>query len=462
MALLTKTRPETSLSTWESIFPNPTLGTQQSTVFVKKLLAIAVSNITYLRAIFPEGAFGDKKLDSMNLKVLKEDGRCPGAYQLIQWVKGCFEALDRRYLRAVVLGIYLDPADCQTAVETYTFRFSYARVPGVDVYRNGRKISSGSRGSHSSDDVRVATGKLLRSILVLTQNLDPLPEEAYMAMKLFYLDTSTPAEYSPAGFSANSAGDFCFREEAFLINAGCVQTPFHEVQMRVKALSSNFDACQVELADTPPAEETEYSAARTGPCCLGCPCGIEEDSGLMLVCVVCATRQHAVCFGILDTAACIRHVCEKCANTTLPCTDPKLSDMSSGQARSVCLWRRCISSCCAMNTVTHHSLTRHMQVSPAEAGELLQRLRAEGFVSPIGQNRNPVRFCPAPLLRTAGLVKYFLAASQLGERMALGEISADPNKVSKRKLCSDSIMDTDPSDVKKRKECVTLSPQPGY
>lgn len=36
---------------------------QQSLVVVKKLLAIAVSSITYLRGLFPEKAYGSKRVE---------------------------------------------------------------------------------------------------------------------------------------------------------------------------------------------------------------------------------------------------------------------------------------------------------------------------------------------------------------------------------------------------------------
>lgn len=48
---------------WSAIFPTEQVTQQQSTLFVKKLLAVAVSNIAYLRAIFPEHAFGDRCLE---------------------------------------------------------------------------------------------------------------------------------------------------------------------------------------------------------------------------------------------------------------------------------------------------------------------------------------------------------------------------------------------------------------
>jgi len=48
---------------WSAIFPNEQVTSAQSALFVKKLLAVAVSNIAYLRAIFPEHAFGDRSLE---------------------------------------------------------------------------------------------------------------------------------------------------------------------------------------------------------------------------------------------------------------------------------------------------------------------------------------------------------------------------------------------------------------
>lgn len=57
------------------MFPNEQITEQQSTLFVKKLLAVAVSNITYLRAMFPEQAFGDRSLegDHVHHSILKID-----------------------------------------------------------------------------------------------------------------------------------------------------------------------------------------------------------------------------------------------------------------------------------------------------------------------------------------------------------------------------------------------------
>ena len=52
------------------MFPTEQTTESQSAVFVKKLLAIAMSNITYLRGIFPERAFADRCLEGTNRPIL--------------------------------------------------------------------------------------------------------------------------------------------------------------------------------------------------------------------------------------------------------------------------------------------------------------------------------------------------------------------------------------------------------
>jgi hypothetical protein len=88
---------------------------------VKKLLAVAISNITYIRAIFPEHAYGDRNIEGLNvhwahiikllnmifspielgLKILRADGACYGATTVVKWMKGCFDAIDKKYVSVI-------------------------------------------------------------------------------------------------------------------------------------------------------------------------------------------------------------------------------------------------------------------------------------------------------------------------------------------------------------------------
>ncbi|XP_073247203.1 HORMA domain-containing protein 1-like [Porites lutea] len=224
MATAQAIREQEKTVSWSSIFPSQQVTEQQSALFVKKLLAVAVSSITYLRTIFPEHAFGDRCLEDLNLKILKDDSTCPGACQVIQWIKGCFDALDKKYLRMIVIGIYGDAEDPDTVIESYTFKFSYMDKE-VSIFRNGNKIAS----AHTERDTKKATIRLLRTIILLSQTLSSLPDDVMMTMKLLYYDEVTPPDYEPPGFKHTSNDEFNFVDEPLNIKVGDVSTEMNRV-----------------------------------------------------------------------------------------------------------------------------------------------------------------------------------------------------------------------------------------
>lgn len=384
---MTATLQKQKTGTWSSIFPNEQVTEQQSALFVKKLLAVGISNITYLRTIFPEHAFGDRCLEDLNLKILRDDSSCPGACQVIQWVKGCFDALDKKYLRVITIGIYKEPDDSNTVVESYTFKFSYNANEGVAIYRNDDQIAS----AHSPAETRKATIKLLRTIVVLTQTLTPLPDDVMMTMKLLYYDDVTPHDYEPPGFQPTTSDDFAFKEDAMNIRVGDVSTPFHSVKLRIKTQCQQFEMCNEQLEDSqvtvppalsspqphkiatgdavgkatepvesskasqinqntqrmetaaPPHNEEDHFEVR-------CPCGCNEDDGLMVLCGLCKTWQHAVCFALLhEDEVPELHVCDQCAQLegegAHSCTDSFLQFLSPIALQATCTWRRALLAC---------------------------------------------------------------------------------------------------------------------
>ncbi|CAM4657251.1 unnamed protein product, partial [Lepidochelys olivacea] len=80
------------------LFPHKIATDQQSMVLVKRLLAISVSCITYLRGLFPESSYGTRYLDDLCLKILREDKSCLGSLQIVKCrIQGCFDALEKNY-----------------------------------------------------------------------------------------------------------------------------------------------------------------------------------------------------------------------------------------------------------------------------------------------------------------------------------------------------------------------------
>jgi hypothetical protein len=61
---------------WSKTFPAKMETDTKSCVFVKKLLTVSISNITYLRSMFPEEAYSNRSMDGLPLKILMEKNSC--------------------------------------------------------------------------------------------------------------------------------------------------------------------------------------------------------------------------------------------------------------------------------------------------------------------------------------------------------------------------------------------------
>ncbi|XP_006900190.1 PREDICTED: HORMA domain-containing protein 1 isoform X2 [Elephantulus edwardii] len=211
----------TSLSSL--MFPNKVTTEQQSLMLVKRLLAVSVSCITYLRGIFPECAYGTRYLDDLCVKILKEDKNCPGSTQLVKWMLGCYDALQKKY-------VYTNPEDPQTISECYQFKFKYTNNgPVMDFLSKNRN----SKSSMSSSDIKKASILLIRKMYILMQNLGPLPNDVCLTMKLFYYDEVTPSDYQPPGFKDGDCEGVIFEGDPMYLNVGEVPTPFHTLKVKV-------------------------------------------------------------------------------------------------------------------------------------------------------------------------------------------------------------------------------------
>ncbi|XP_040854996.1 HORMA domain-containing protein 1 [Ochotona curzoniae] len=213
-----------------AIFPNKISNEQESLTLVKRLLAVSISCITYLRGIFPEYAYGTRYLDDLCVKILRDDKHCPGASQLVKWMLGCYDALKKKYLRMIILAVYSNPEDPQTVSECYQFKFKYTGDgPIMDFVSKNQS----NRSSMSSADTKKASILLIRKIYVLMQNLGPLPNDVCLTMKLFYYDEVTPTDYQPPGFKDGDCEEMTFEGEPTYLNVGDVPTPFHGFRVKV-------------------------------------------------------------------------------------------------------------------------------------------------------------------------------------------------------------------------------------
>ncbi|XP_063032668.1 HORMA domain-containing protein 1 isoform X4 [Melospiza melodia melodia] len=211
------------------VFPKKIATEQQSLMLVKRLLAVAVSCITYLRGIFPESAYGTRYMDDVCVKILREDKNSPGSSQLVKWMLGCYDALQKKYLRQIVLAVYTQTEEPQTVTECYHFKFKYTH--------NGPLLDFGSKDKSecpiSCADTKRASILLIRKIYILMQNLSPLPSDVCLTMKLLYYDEVTPPDYQPPGFKEAKDEGLLFQEEPMYLNVGEVPTPFHLLKLKI-------------------------------------------------------------------------------------------------------------------------------------------------------------------------------------------------------------------------------------
>lgn len=233
----------------------------QSLSLMRNLLRTAISSISYLRHLFPEDCFADKSLAGIHIKsLLPQNGE---AATLCKWLEeGVFEALSRKYLRALIFGIYLDPEKENTLIECYNFRFVYQNE---DIVMKLSQTEGGAKknkldirsNKYSKDEIKRATVACLRNLVQLSQTLKPLPAtERYLQMKILYYDKVTPVEYEPKYFKqATWEEPFVFDSSPVKIKVGEIATPYHTLSMRLRTTVDLFED-DGEGERTMPAEKT--------------------------------------------------------------------------------------------------------------------------------------------------------------------------------------------------------------
>nr|XP_020506851.1 HORMA domain-containing protein 1-like [Labrus bergylta] len=233
-----KSKEETA--EWTGLFLNDLKTENESLVFVKRMMAVAVSSITYLRGIFPEDAYRSRYLEDLCIKVLREDRNTPGASKVVKWIMGSFDALEKQYLQIVFIGVYTNPDEPNCIVESYQFKFKYTKKgPEMDILRN-----NDVEVQVTLEDTKRASVLLIRKLFLLMQNLEALPNNVYLTMKLYYYDDITPADYQPPGFKEGECDSLWFEGMAMHFKVGEVQTAFHTLRVRVSAEKGRLEKLQ--------------------------------------------------------------------------------------------------------------------------------------------------------------------------------------------------------------------------
>jgi hypothetical protein len=81
------------------IFPKQIQTQADSLLSIKRLIALAISNIAYLRVLFPEGCFQDRSFEDLHVKIIKDSHpKFPKLKKLSNWLIGLFDAIEKKYV----------------------------------------------------------------------------------------------------------------------------------------------------------------------------------------------------------------------------------------------------------------------------------------------------------------------------------------------------------------------------
>ncbi|KAF0988884.1 hypothetical protein HZS_1892, partial [Henneguya salminicola] len=283
---------------------------EKSMLFLKKIIVILFSTLTYIRfivhfkkkrGIFPDEAFMDRKLGDLNIKILAENNNCQGAFEFIQWLKGCFDAIDKNYLKEIRFAIFDNETKPNDAIEQYSF-----------------KISNSCDLTSSNEDTEIETVlsnyqtnaiNSIKTVMLQAQNFIELPgniiiifityfyrfdivEEIFLSMKLFYYENITPSDYNPPGFVKCDVDKYIFNEGMINystknINTVCKLAIIISVNIRLKAKSGfRFPNIQQNINT-----DNDFSVK------IECLCGSGQKKLLreMVKCNKCKNLQHYCC-----------------------------------------------------------------------------------------------------------------------------------------------------------------------
>ena len=348
-----------------------------------------------------------------------------------------FQALEKNYLRELIFLIYLDPTKPEVIHEKFTFTFSYDE--GVITMCLGEGSSKGKKKEVKMEELKGEIQDLLRKLLVVTQGLDKLPDEAYLAIKLTYYDEVTPKDYEPEGFRPDLTKEVPMPAGSYRVSLGRADTGFHAIRLKMdsrQGTENNFvndsfgaesqsqqqsgetpgesgegSSQSPELEDYPDTQlpesafsfsqpdspastvsltvKLEPSSSSSPPgAVVSCLCQNTSLDPLMLVCSTCSTAQHAICYRLLSEEELpALHTCWTCSreNPGLVCTDPKMERFSGreDQAAPTCLFRRVLVLLegAEGDIVTTYSIQSRLDMSEEEVANLVKRLQDQKVVT---------------------------------------------------------------------------------
>lgn len=418
-----------------------------SIVYVKKLIMLGISNIAYLRTLMPDRDFTDRTFEDIRIKILSKKSKNEDAQKMLTWMKGAFEALDKKYLKSLTLSVYEDSNQPDKVLETYEFNIEYTDA----------EASMTLNKRDSLEKIRFDSRRLIRAIYFISASLPELPKELSINMRLLYNDEITPDDYEPAGFKPCAFDEFRFKTKKVKIDAGNVDMRWASLHLNaytddtalkkdnyIKTDSSSSELADDQLVYKPKLTqenvtntststdltakidkltvnediEDEESTAQSDVSAnehngsmfkktrkIDCECGnLHKDkqinSCVLFECERCLSWQHCICYRqLIENQETLdswleqnRHYCLKCCikfpDEGLKPTDQMLIEKKSS-APLICIFRQLVYHCHKSDKdgITVKQLVKQFNITEVLAKKMLQKLVEYKIVSMTNQEK---------------------------------------------------------------------------
>ncbi|GFU20225.1 HORMA domain-containing protein 1 [Trichonephila clavipes] len=450
-------KPDVTMQEWNAMFPDFTT-IEGSCLFIKKLIAVSLSAITYIRGIFPEKAYGERNLYGLRLKLLTEDCEMKAVTKFIDLIRGCYDAVEKKYLQQLSIGICQNKENRNEVIEAYNLVFSYKNEECSITCQSRTNTFS----PKLTDPTVEASLLMLKNITAINDILGEMPKTAYLSLKLLYYDNVTPSDYEPPGFEPSTQPKFSFPVKTMNIALGKIDTEVHGYKFLLKT-TLNKQLLLQNTSEDPlllPASQTSTNAEEVvhddiskdelfgsqkstqeslnnaklfenikTVTALRCPCkskmARDED---IIICVSCERLQHKVCYGILEP----EHIPEVfyCVDCIIYNTDGYLfSDTvytyQGKERQEFCATRRALVWCLKLKTIKTTILEKLLGYNKTMANIVIEKLDFEGFIKQISGTENYLveRFN----ISNYGLQNYF---HNTNDKMTEKNLKLEPNQES--------------------------------
>ncbi|KAH3673645.1 hypothetical protein WICMUC_003548 [Wickerhamomyces mucosus] len=230
----------------------------QSQKLIQTMLTMSFGCVAFLRGLFPDDSFIDQrfvpakfekeykpedpkhKADSLRVKTLIR-GKSIQVDNFLDWIEeGCVDAIKKKYLKSLTFGIFLDKSMPYDLYEVYTFHFNYADSSiSIDISNS----KSGGTEITLLNSRKMMQG-LMKRFIIITQSLDPLPEEKFMTMRLLF-NENCPVDYQPPYFMDASSQPAARIKTKIgsseKYSVGALNTGHHGVQLSVISTSKDIE-----------------------------------------------------------------------------------------------------------------------------------------------------------------------------------------------------------------------------